>query len=125
MGPTTPADGHPEVRTYWGRSQAEASALFQTDASELAANGYRPTSQVWTGPPSRVRIVLTPLILLIPAQLIFGTYGVVIAAAIGIIYVVWMWTQARGTLNVTFWYQESPPSGWPSRASDDDGPRSI
>ena len=46
---TTPADGQVEVRTYWGRDQAEASAQFQIDAIELAANGYRPTSQVWTG----------------------------------------------------------------------------
>jgi hypothetical protein len=105
---TTPVDRHTEVRTYWGRNLAEATALFQTDADELAANGYRPTSQVWTGPPSGVRIVLPPLILLIPAQLIFGIYGVAIAALIGIVYIVWMWTQARGTLNVTLTHGETP-----------------
>lgn len=110
MAQSTPADGQVEVRTYWGRNQAEASALFQTDVKELAANGYRPTSQVWTGPPSRVRIVLTPLILLIPAQFIFGIYGVVIAAVFGIIYILWMWTQARGTLNVTMTHTPALPA---------------
>jgi hypothetical protein len=72
-----------EVRTYWGRSQAEASAHFQADVIELAANGYRPTAQVWIEPSSRVRIVLMPSILVIAAQLIFGLYGAALAAMFG------------------------------------------
>ena len=108
MNQPTAADGQSEVRTYWGRNQAEATALFQVDALELAAIGYRPTSQVWTGPPSRVRLLLTPLLLLIPIQLIFGIYGVAIAAVFGIIYILYMWTHRRGKLNVTLAHLEAP-----------------
>ena len=104
----TAAGEHSEVRTYWGRNEAEATAAFQSDALELAASGYRPTSQVWNAPPSRVRIVLPPLILFITAQLIFGINGAAVAALFGIIYIGWMATQARGTLNVTLTRRDTP-----------------
>jgi hypothetical protein len=35
------------VRAYPGRTQADASVLFQSDAVMLAGKGYRPLSQSW------------------------------------------------------------------------------
>lgn len=35
------------VRTYHGRTQADAAALFHRDATRLAGFGYRPVSQSW------------------------------------------------------------------------------
>lgn len=90
-----------QVRTYRGKDQARANAEFQTDANVLGAQGYRPTNQSWVG-PSKARIFLTPLILLIPGYLIGGIYGVAIAAVIGVVYILFASMQAKGTLSVTY-----------------------
>jgi hypothetical protein len=90
-----------QVRTYRAKDQLQANELFQTDANVLGAQGYRPTNQIWVG-PSKARIFLTPLILLIPGYLIGGIYGVAIAAVIGVAYILIASIQAKGTLSVTY-----------------------
>jgi hypothetical protein len=90
-----------QVRTYRAKDQLRANELFQTDANVLGAQGYRPTNQIWVG-PSKARIFLTPLILLIPGYLIGGIYGLAIAAVIGIVYILIASAQAKGTLSVTY-----------------------
>lgn len=90
-----------QVRTYRAKDQARANAMFQADANTLGGQGYRPTSQQWTA-ASKARIFLTPLVLLIPGYLLGGIYGVAIAAAIGVAYILFASMQAKGTLSVTY-----------------------
>ena len=46
------------VRAYPGRTQADAGALFQLDATEAAKYGYTPTSQSWgEGRPGIARVL--------------------------------------------------------------------
>jgi len=90
-----------QVRTYRAKDQVRANEAFQQDANVLGSQGYRPTNQIWVG-PSKARIFLTPLILLIPGYLIGGIYGVAIAAVIGVVYIIVASMQAKGTLSVTY-----------------------
>jgi hypothetical protein len=97
----TSSDQTVQVRTYRAKDQARANQEFQQDANVLGTQGYRPTNQIWVG-PSKARIFLTPLVLLIPGYLIGGIYGVAIAAVIGVAYVIFASFQAKGTLSVTY-----------------------
>lgn len=46
------------VRTYKGRTQADAASLFASEAAVLARKGFRPTSQSWgDGRPGAGRII--------------------------------------------------------------------
>jgi len=90
-----------QVRTYRAKDQTRANELFQQDANTLGATGYRPTNQIWVG-PSKARIFLTPLILLVPGALIGGIYGIAVAAIIGVVYVLFASMRAQGTLSVTY-----------------------
>lgn len=90
-----------QVRTYRAKDHAKANELFQADANVLGGQGYRPTSQQWTG-ASKARIFLTPLILLIPGYLLGGIYGIAIAAIIGVVYILFASIQSKGTLSVTY-----------------------
>lgn len=95
-----------QVRTYTARTQAEASQRFQTDANELGAQGYRPTSQTWVG-PSKGRILATPLILILTgyfvgALTIGAVYGLGIAAVASVVYLLYAPRRAVGTLSVTY-----------------------
>ena len=78
-----------EVRIYRGHDQDKANDRFMADDNQLAASGYKPTMQTWTG-PNRVCIFLTPLILIAVAMLIFGIYGAGIASVFGIAYILVM-----------------------------------
>jgi hypothetical protein len=90
-----------QVRTYQGKDQANANVLFQQDANVLGVDGYRPTNQTWAA-PSKTRIFLTPLILLIPGYLLGGIYGVGLAAIIGAVYILYASIRSKGTLSVTY-----------------------
>jgi hypothetical protein len=53
-----PVPADVEVRTYRGRDQPAAAALFAADARQMARRGYVPTAQSWAdGKPGLGRIV--------------------------------------------------------------------
>lgn len=95
-----------QVRTYQGRDQAEANAIFQEDANQLATAGYRPTAQTWSY-PSRIRIFVTPVIVIIAALLVGSLTGytvatVIIAAILSVFYILYASARIEGTLSVTY-----------------------
>ena len=78
------------VRTYRG-SQTKAAAMYQADANQLAALGYRPVSQSWAQGDwgcSRWIITALLLLLLILPGLLFLSYT--------------FWVKPAGTLTVTY-----------------------
>jgi len=104
----TQALGPVEVRTYQARSQAAASAMYATEASAMAQQGLLPTQQVWSG-PRYARLVITPIILvavgwLIGALLIGSWLGIIVGAAIGIVYL--FVARPVGTMTVTYTRQQ-------------------
>ena len=97
------------VRTYQASNSAEASRQFATDASELSAQGYKPTTQVWAG-PSLARPIATPIIVTVAGLLVGSASpignpnGLLLGAAVGIIYVLALLQSHTivGTLTVTY-----------------------
>lgn len=88
-----------EVRTYKGKDEAEANRLFHEEAGRLGAVGYRPTRQVWAKPDAGW---VVPFALMVPGYLIGGGYGLVVVAAVDVVYILVSSHRARGTLSVTF-----------------------
>src|ERR1700686_1342705 len=90
MTPTAPAPGQRVVvRTYVGRTQADASNQFRRDAATLANQGYYPTSQSWAPGAYGCGSFLVALLLCV--------------VLIGILVFVYMLiVKPEGTLSVTY-----------------------
>jgi hypothetical protein len=101
--------GRVEVRTYRGRSQADAAQRFGTDAEALAAHGLFPSMQMWTH-PQLWRTFVTPVVLIVAGYLLLGIAGAAAGAAIGIGYVIAV--RPTGTLSVTYTTAASTAPAW-------------
>ncbi len=88
-----------EVRTYKGRTQADAAAVLARDSATMA--GYMPTSQSWS-PPRLVAVYLAPFIFIVAGYLIFGVGGAALGGIIGIVGFLFERPRAKGSLTVTW-----------------------
>jgi len=86
------------VRKY--RAKNEAAALEQL-AVDPSVAGYTLEQRSWSG-PSLARSIITPIILLVAGYLVAGQVGLLGAAVVGILYLVFVVVFAKGALTATF-----------------------
>jgi hypothetical protein len=89
-----------ETRTYYARTEAEATIVMQRDAQMGAGYGYQPVQSTWKG-PNYLPVLVFPIVAFIVAWVFTTLFiALIVAVLLGGLVAVLSWP--KGRLTVTF-----------------------